>query len=304
MAYLSYRPDAHLGQLRIAPLRIDPATGEPSAGDGGPVLAGDCLRTALAPSADGRWLLYQNGHRIEVVAAQGGQPKDLVQGDYPAWGARSSSIVFTSGLPGKSRTLWTAPFSVTHGELSGSPKPLTFGRGSDLGAAVSRDGATMAFSAMDETLNLESIPFDAEAGRVLGAGHDLTAGDNRIGFFDPSPDGKTVVFDQDRGAGSHLWRIDPPAPAVELTLERRKLWSGNPNELYRVACDLVLAADLSREAPERSKYNDLALETLRQALKAGYRDLNKLRNNPDLESLRAHPEFGKLLKEFDKGESH
>jgi Tol biopolymer transport system component len=168
-------------------------------------------------SPDGRWLLYQNGHRIEVVAAQGGKPKDLVQGDYPAWGSGSASIVFTSGLPGKSRTLWTAPFSPDRGELRGSPRPLTFGRGSDLGAAVSRDGTSIAFSAMDDTLNLESIPFDAEAGRVLGAESPLTAGDNRIGFFDPSPDGKTVVFDQDRGAGSHLWRTDPPAPPVELT---------------------------------------------------------------------------------------
>jgi Tol biopolymer transport system component len=168
-------------------------------------------------SPDGRWLLYQNGHRIEVVAAQGGKPKELVQGDCPAWGSGSSSIVFTSGLPGKGRTLWTAPFSPVRGELTGSPRPLTFGRGSDLGAAVSRDGASIAFSAMDETLNLESIPFDAETGRVLGAESHLTAGDNRIGFFDPSPDGRTVVFDQDRGAGSHLWRIDPPAPPVELT---------------------------------------------------------------------------------------
>jgi hypothetical protein len=56
VAYLSYRPGVHLGQLRIAPLRIDPATGEPSGGEGGPVLAGDCVGTALAPSADGRWI--------------------------------------------------------------------------------------------------------------------------------------------------------------------------------------------------------------------------------------------------------
>jgi eukaryotic-like serine/threonine-protein kinase len=187
-------------------------------------------------SADGRWLLFQNGHRIEVVAAQGGKPRDLVQGDDPAWGSGSSSIVFTNGLPGKSRTLWTAPFSPARGELTGSPRPLTFGGGSDLGAAVSRDGVSIAFSAMNETLNLASVPFDAEAGRVLGAERDLTAGDNRIGFFAPSPDGKTVVFDQDRGAGAHLWRIDPPAPAVELTRdpayeELYPDWSPNGREV-------------------------------------------------------------------------
>jgi hypothetical protein len=70
VAYLAYRPSVHLGELRIAPLRIDPATGEPSAGEGGPVLAGDCVGTALAPSVDGRWLCC-------VVRPEGSGPKVL-----------------------------------------------------------------------------------------------------------------------------------------------------------------------------------------------------------------------------------
>ena len=168
-------------------------------------------------SADGRWLLFQNGDQIEVVAARGGKATVLARGQYPAWGSGSSSIFFTSEVPGKSRTVWTAPFSVDRGELSAPPRPLTFGRGSDLGTAVSRDGSSIALSAVDETLNLEEIPFDGEKGRVLGPSRDITAGDNRVGFFDSSPDGKTIIFDQDRGAGPHLWRIEPPAPAVELT---------------------------------------------------------------------------------------
>ncbi len=70
---------------------------------------------------------------------------------------------------------------------------------------------------MDESLNLEELPFDAEAGRVTGPARVLTSGSNHVGFFDPAPDGKAVVFSAERGARSHLWRIDPPAPAVELT---------------------------------------------------------------------------------------
>jgi hypothetical protein len=70
VAYLTYRPGVHEGQLRIAPLRIDPATGEPSARDGGPVLARDCVKTALAPSADGRWICC-------VVQPEGSGPKVL-----------------------------------------------------------------------------------------------------------------------------------------------------------------------------------------------------------------------------------
>ena len=170
-------------------------------------------------SQDGRWLLYQNGYQIEVVSAQGGKPKTLAQGEYPAWGAGSTSILYTNGQPGKSRTLWTAPFSPARGELSGSPRPLTFGRGADLGAAVSRDGKVIAFSAVNETLNLEEVSFDDDRGRVLGTERELTPGNNQIGFFDISPDGKATVYGAQRGAGSHLWRIDPPAPPVELTRE-------------------------------------------------------------------------------------
>jgi hypothetical protein len=70
LAYLTDRPGVHLGQLRIAPLRIDPATGEPSAAVGGPVLASDCVRTALAPSADGRRICC-------VVNPDGLRPKVL-----------------------------------------------------------------------------------------------------------------------------------------------------------------------------------------------------------------------------------
>src|SRR5262249_5072643 len=70
LAYLTYRPGVHLGELRIASLRIDPVTGEPRAAGGGPVLASACVRTALAPSADGR--------RICCVVHPGGlRPKVL-----------------------------------------------------------------------------------------------------------------------------------------------------------------------------------------------------------------------------------
>jgi hypothetical protein len=70
LAYLTYRPGVHLGELRIAPLRIDPVTGEPRAARGGPVLASACLRTALAPSADGRRIccvVHPEGLRPRVL---------------------------------------------------------------------------------------------------------------------------------------------------------------------------------------------------------------------------------------------
>ncbi|HYX19360.1 MAG TPA: hypothetical protein VFA98_00755, partial [Thermoanaerobaculia bacterium] len=152
-----------------------------------------------------------------MVAAAGGKPRLLAIGQYPAWGAGSGTILYTNGASGKGRSIWRAPFDSVQGELSGDPQPLTFGRTGDVGAAASRDGKYVAFTALDESLNLEEIPFDAEAGRVTGEPHELTPGNNHVGFFDPSPDGRTVVFAADRGEGSDLYRLDPPALPVELT---------------------------------------------------------------------------------------
>jgi Tol biopolymer transport system component len=187
-------------------------------------------------SQDGRWLLYQNGFQVEVVPAAGGKAKVLAQGESPAWGPGSTSVLFTNDTPGKSRTLWRAPFSPVRGELLGPPRPLTFGRGADLGAAVSRDGTAIAFSAVDDSLNLEEVPFDAEAGRVTGPAQVLTSGNNHLGIFDPSPDGKAVVFSAEHGARSHLWRIDAPALPVELTRdanysETDPAWSPDGGEI-------------------------------------------------------------------------
>ena len=52
---------------------------------------------------------------------------------------------------------------------------------------------------------------------MTGPARELTSGNNHVGFFDPAPDAKAVVFVAERGAWSHLWRLDPPAPAIELT---------------------------------------------------------------------------------------
>jgi Tol biopolymer transport system component len=155
------------------------------------------------------------------VAAQGGKPRVLAKGEGPAWGSGSKSILFTNDAPGKSRTLWQASFSLIKGDLDGPPRPLTFGRGADLGAKVSPDRTAIAFSAVDETLNLEEIPFDAEAGRVTGSPREITRGNNHLSYFDPAPDGRAVVFAAERGTSSHLWRVEQPARPIQLTLDPR-----------------------------------------------------------------------------------
>jgi len=57
-----------------------------------------------------------------------------------------------------------------------------------------------------------------------------------VSFFSVAPDGKAVVFGAERGARSHIWRIDPPAPPVELTRDPNysdvsPVWSPDGGEI-------------------------------------------------------------------------
>jgi tetratricopeptide (TPR) repeat protein len=98
-----------------------------------------------------------------------------------------------------------------------------------------------------------------------------------------------------------------PAAAADAALERRAHWPEDPNELYAVACDLALCIPLidqgrgdgaDERRAERRKYLDLALETLRQAIRAGYGDIARMRSDPDLDPLRSSEEFQSLVSDL------
>jgi hypothetical protein len=73
-----------------------------------------------------------------------------------------------------------------------------------------------------------------------------------------------------------------------------------------VACGYALCAwsiktkanqELSDE--ERQRYEQCvtkAVETLKSAIKNGYRCPAEIKNNPDLEEIRQHPDFASLLE--------
>jgi len=95
-----------------------------------------------------------------------------------------------------------------------------------------------------------------------------------------------------------------PGAAVAALMERRELWPNDAAELYRIARELADAAacvgrdraaltPLERE--ERARYLDLALETLRLAIRAGFADAARLAREPEFAPLRQRDEFQKLL---------
>ena len=72
-----------------------------------------------------------------------------------------------------------------------------------------------------------------------------------------------------------------------LKMDRKlvRLQPANPTAHYNLACSLALAR----------RRND-ALRVLRRAVQLGYRDLDWMQQDPDLEVLKEHPDFQALVE--------
>ena len=72
-----------------------------------------------------------------------------------------------------------------------------------------------------------------------------------------------------------------------LRMDRKlvRLKPDNPVVHYNLACSLAL----------KRRFKE-ALQTLNNAVKLGYRDLKWMMEDPDLTSLRNHPEFERLVE--------
>jgi tetratricopeptide (TPR) repeat protein len=99
------------------------------------------------------------------------------------------------------------------------------------------------------------------------------------------------------------------AEAVAATLARRDLWPDNPTELYRVACDLAAAAEVKRkrkpsspaEQARREEYRARAVQTLGEAVRAGFDDVKRLETDADWAALRHREDFQAILGQVSGG---
>jgi hypothetical protein len=86
--------------------------------------------------------------------------------------------------------------------------------------------------------------------------------------------------------------------SIAASRERLKLWPGNPNCLFDVACDVALCLPLAAEQAERSRYSNEVLDLLRQAVAAGFKDLDRLQKASALDPVRTRPEFENLTRQI------
>ena len=112
-----------------------------------------------------------------------------------------------------------------------------------------------------------------------------------------------------RPAGRSPSALGQPAEAAATSRERKQLWPGQPAELYQVACELAQCVPLvgkaktqltAAEEAERRRYAAEAIQTLRQAVDSGFKEVEQLRTAPELNSLRSHADFQKLQQELEQ----
>ena len=111
--------------------------------------------------------------------------------------------------------------------------------------------------------------------------------DFEIEFFDKVLQRAPDYLDVLRCQGQLLSRKGLHARALEVD---RRLVQLDPQDAvahYNLGCSLALMG-----------YSKEALQALRQALQQGYNDVDFLESDRDLDSLRDHPEYQELLKEF------
>ena len=79
--------------------------------------------------------------------------------------------------------------------------------------------------------------------------------------------------------------------------------AGNPERLYTMACELsfcmrLAGADDDEAASAQDRYARWAIDALRQAIAAGFRDFAHMRVDTDLDPLRNRQEFRLLLMDL------
>jgi dipeptidyl aminopeptidase/acylaminoacyl peptidase len=99
-----------------------------------------------------------------------------------------------------------------------SAERLTTGQGADTAAALSPDGARLAFTTRRESVRLWVFPFDPVAGRVIGTGRPVSPEEGVVKESKLSPDGRAVAYGLRRSGSNRedLWLTHIDSGASEL----------------------------------------------------------------------------------------
>jgi Tol biopolymer transport system component len=116
----------------------------------------------------------------------------------------AADALFFEGISEDVKNVWRVTVDPKTLRWTGGPDRLTTGAELNDNISLSSDGTRIAFSLRTEKTRLWSLPFDAIAGRVSGAGIPLTD-EGADAPYDVSSDGTRLVYRAVRQGKQELW---------------------------------------------------------------------------------------------------
>jgi serine/threonine-protein kinase len=160
------------------------------------------------------------------------------------------------------------------------------------GDPSARDALATACGNLGEAL--EDIGHDTEALEAFRACADLELDPARAN--DPHvPIDHTILRTGLLGTARCLRRLGDVEGAVKAVERLRALGPAEPAELAQVAGELASCSAAATDRAEARRYADAAMDLLRAAIAAGYRDLQAVLEEPGFAPLRGRRDFADLL---------
>jgi len=159
-----------------------------------PITGGAAIKSEIAP------VIEKQLEEVAVTDVRGEWPVDFTF----AWAPSGKAIYFERAYRG-TRNIWMLVMDPDTLKAT-SIERVTTGAGPDTEAAVSRDGARLAFTAKSEHVRTWIFPFDVNHARISGDGHAITSSGGRAVVPNLSRDGKKLAFGVERTGAWELWQ--------------------------------------------------------------------------------------------------
>jgi Tol biopolymer transport system component len=145
----------------------------------------------------------------EIDPAGDGPILDELRMDFKfAWAPSGKAVLFERAFHGV-RNIWR--MTVDPATLQPTKvERLTTSPGIDAELSISHDGSRLAFTAEHHQLRVWTYPFDANYGRIMGAGEPVTNPEIEVWAVNLSRDGKKLAVKGNRDGRVRIWGVSLP----------------------------------------------------------------------------------------------
>jgi len=155
----------------------------------------------------GRWITFETVDKIFIMPADGGQPRQVLDGVSHTWDLSGQRIYYCSpGFSGGTR-LFSVEIAESEGKLKGEPESVGLVTATLSELAMSGDGRHVAATEMENSLNLTRLPLNASGNAPSGPEEELSRGLVYDQAPAVSPDNNIVAYISNRLGHNELWLL-------------------------------------------------------------------------------------------------